>query len=121
MAALGPLIQEYLFYQRLSDDAAHPSSKSLHRYMVTGGSRSGGWSGYKSGAGDQGENEATLHSAILAALPIGIGITVSPRGASSGCRAIRRLAEHVRRLAQSDLRADRQPLRCVADRTRRGW
>jgi hypothetical protein len=74
VAALGPLTQQYLFYQRLSDDAAHPSSKSLHRYMVTDASRSG-WKGYKSGAGDQGENAATLHSAILAALPIGVGIT----------------------------------------------
>lgn len=75
VAALGPLIRQYLFYQRLSDDAAHPSSKSLHRYMVTDASRSG-WRGYKSGAGDQGENAATLHSAILAALPIGVGITM---------------------------------------------
>jgi hypothetical protein len=74
VAALGPLMRQYLFYQRLSDDAAHPSSRSLHRYMVTDASRSG-WSGYKSGAGDQGENAATLHSAILAALPIGVGIT----------------------------------------------
>jgi hypothetical protein len=74
VAALGPLMRQYLFYQRLSDDAAHPSSRSLHRYMVTDASHSG-WSGYKSGAGDQGENAATLHSAILAALPIGVGIT----------------------------------------------
>jgi len=74
VAAIGPLFRQYLFYQRLSDDAAHPSSKSLHRYMVTVESRSG-WRGYKSGAGDQGENAATLHSAILAALPIGVGIT----------------------------------------------
>ena len=74
LAALGPLMRQYLFYQRLSDDAAHPSSKSLHRYMLTEASHSG-WKGYKSGAGDHGENAATLHSAILAALPIGVGIT----------------------------------------------
>jgi Family of unknown function (DUF5677) len=74
VAALGPLTRQYLFYQRLSDDAAHPSARSLHRYMVTHTSRSG-WSGYKSGAGDRDENAATLHSAILAALPIGVGIT----------------------------------------------
>jgi hypothetical protein len=42
--------------------------------MVTDASRSG-WSGYKSGAGDRGENAATLHSAILAAFPIGFGST----------------------------------------------
>jgi hypothetical protein len=54
VATLGPLTRQYLFYQRLSDDAAHPSSRSLHRYMVTDASRSG-WSGYKSGAGDRGE------------------------------------------------------------------
>jgi hypothetical protein len=74
IAAMGPLFRQYLFYQRLSDDAAHPSSKSLHRHMLSDASRSG-WSGYKSGAGDRGENAATLHSAILAALPIGVGIT----------------------------------------------
>jgi hypothetical protein len=73
VAALGPLMRQYLFYQRLSDDAAHPSSKSLHRYMVTNASRSG-WSEYKSGAGDQGENAATLHSAIEPALYVGVGI-----------------------------------------------
>jgi len=73
VAAMGPLFRQYLFYQRLSDDSAHPSARSLHRHMLTDASRSG-WM-YKSGAGDQGENAATLHSAILAALPIGVGIT----------------------------------------------
>ena len=42
--------------------------------MATDASRSG-WSGFKSGAGEQSENAATLHSAILAALPIGVGST----------------------------------------------
>ena len=73
VAALGPLQRQYIFYQRLSDDAAHPSARSLHRHMLTDASRSG-WI-YKSGAGQQGENAATLHSAILAAIPIGVCIT----------------------------------------------
>ena len=73
VAAMGPLFRQYLFYQRLSDDSAHPSARSLHRHMLTDASRSG-WI-YKSGAGQQGENAATLHSAILAAIPIGVCIT----------------------------------------------
>jgi hypothetical protein len=73
VAALGLLQRQYIFYQRLSDDAAHPSARSLHRHMLTDASRSG-WI-YKSGAGQQGENAATLHSAILAAIPIGVCIT----------------------------------------------
>ena len=73
VAALGPLQRQYIFYQRLSDDAAHPSARSLHRHMLTDALRSGRI--YKSGAGQQGENAATLHSAILAAIPIGVCIT----------------------------------------------
>jgi hypothetical protein len=73
VAALGPLLKEYLSYQRLSDDSAHPSAKSLHRHVLTDTTRSR-WA-YKWGAGDQGENAATLYHTILAALPIGIGIT----------------------------------------------
>ncbi len=73
VAALGPLTKLYLTYQRLSDDAAHASAKSLHRHVLTDAARSG-WR-YKWGAGDQGENAATLYHTILAALSIGVAIT----------------------------------------------
>lgn len=73
VAALGALMKQYLAYQRLSDDAAHPSAKSLNRHVQTNSNRSG-WV-YKWGPGDLSENAATLHYAILAALPVGIGIT----------------------------------------------
>ncbi len=73
IARLGPLLKQYLYYQRLSDDAAHASAKSLHRHVSVQKTPSG-WN-YKWGAGDRDENAATLHHTILAALPIGIGIT----------------------------------------------
>lgn len=73
VAELGPLVKQYLAYQRLSDDAAHPSAKSLDRHVLTDAARSG-WR-YKWGAGDQGENATTLRYTILAALAIGVGIT----------------------------------------------
>ncbi len=73
IAELGPLVNQYLAYQRLSDDAAHLSVKSLHRHVLTDAARAG-WN-YKWCIGDQGENAATLHHTILAALAIGIGIT----------------------------------------------
>jgi hypothetical protein len=73
VAALGPLMRQYLSYQRLSDDAAHLSAKSLDRHVHAMPKRVG-WH-YKIGPGSAGENAATIHHAVLAALPIGIGIT----------------------------------------------
>ena len=73
VAELGPLLKLYLSYQRLSDDAAHPSAKSLDRHVLTDEARSG-WR-YKWGPGDQDENATTLHYTLLAALSIGVGIT----------------------------------------------
>jgi hypothetical protein len=73
VASMGPLLKQYLSYQRLSDDAAHLSAKSLDRHVHAMPKREG-WH-YKVGPGSAGENAATLHHAVLAALPIGIGIT----------------------------------------------
>ncbi len=73
VAELGPLVKMYLAYQRLSDDAAHPSAKSLDRHVLTDEARTG-WK-YIWGPGDQGENATTLHYALLAAISIGVGIT----------------------------------------------
>jgi len=73
VAELGPMVNLYLAYQRLSDDAAHLSAKSLDRHVQTNAARSG-WN-YKWCTSDQGENATTLHYTILASLAIGIGIT----------------------------------------------
>ncbi|MBF0560423.1 MAG: hypothetical protein HQL37_00125 [Alphaproteobacteria bacterium] len=73
VSELGPLNKLYLSYQRLSNDAAHPTAKSLEHHVLTDAARSN-WR-YKWGPGGQGENAATLYHAISAAIPIGIGIT----------------------------------------------
>jgi hypothetical protein len=73
MAALGPLVTQYLAYQRLSDDSAHVSARSLHRHISVREDLSG-WT-YVWGPGSKDENAATLREAILGAIPIGVGIT----------------------------------------------
>ncbi len=73
VAALGPLLIQYLNYQGLSDDAGHVSASSLHRHVLPHPDGSG-WD-YRWLAGDQGENAATLHRTLLASLPIGIALT----------------------------------------------
>jgi Family of unknown function (DUF5677) len=73
VARLGPLNKQYLAYQRLSDDSAHLSARSLHRHVCPNAAGNG-WN-YKWAPGDRSENAATLHYAILAALGIGVGIT----------------------------------------------
>jgi|HubBroStandDraft_2_1064218.scaffolds.fasta_scaffold69281_3 hypothetical protein len=73
IAAMGPLLKQYLAYQRLSDDAAHTSARSLDRHVKSDAARSG-WC-YKWGAGSREENAVTLHHAVLASLPIGVAIT----------------------------------------------
>jgi hypothetical protein len=62
----------YSEYQRLSDDSAHLSARSLHRHLTTEGKKI---VGYQIGPGSPSEVAATLHRAIMASLPIGIGIT----------------------------------------------
>ena len=73
VAALGPLLIQYLSYQGLSDDAGHVSASSLHRHVLPHPDGSG-WD-YRWLAGDQGENATTLHRTLLATLPIGIALT----------------------------------------------
>jgi hypothetical protein len=73
IASLGPLRPQYLAYQRLSDDSAHVSARSLDRH-VTRNEDNSGWM-YSWGPGSPEDNAATLHAAILGAISIGIGIT----------------------------------------------
>lgn len=70
LAIGGAFADQYLGYQRLSDDAAHVSARSLERHVTRIG---GGWI-YRCESGTPEENASTLHYAILAALGVGIGV-----------------------------------------------
>ena len=93
VAALGPLLIQYLNYQGLSDDAGHVSASSLHRHVQRHPDGSG-WD-YRWLAGDQGENATTLHRTLLATLPIGIALT-QILDDSAGNVAFQALAERFR-------------------------
>ncbi|MGA3983433.1 DUF5677 domain-containing protein [Ralstonia nicotianae] len=71
LAKGGPLTQLYLSYQRLSDDAAHVTARSLERHLVL---EHGGWR-YRFEPGSPTENAATLRVAVHAALCVGVGVT----------------------------------------------
>ena len=73
IAELGPLHKQYLAYQRLSDDSAHTSARSLDKHVQADAQRTG-WC-YKWGAGGAGEIATTLHHAVLAGIPTGVGLT----------------------------------------------
>lgn len=70
LALSGPLAKQYLTYQRLSDDAAHVTARSLARHSVR---EHGGWR-YHFEPGTPTENAATLHVAVQAALSVGLGV-----------------------------------------------
>lgn len=93
VAALGPLLVQYLVYQGLSDDAGHVSASALHRHVQRHPDGSG-WD-YRWLAGDQGENATTLHRTLLATLPIGIALTQILND-SAGNVAFQALAERFR-------------------------
>ncbi len=73
MAKRGPMLPQYLNYQRLSDGAVHTSAASLDRHIARRPDRQG-WA-YKMGPGEPGDIAATLHRAVLAAMPVGIVVT----------------------------------------------
>jgi hypothetical protein len=73
VARLGPILKLYISYQRLSDDSAHLSARSLDRHVMPNEDRTG-WA-YRRDAGNKGDNAATFHHAMHAALSIGVGIT----------------------------------------------
>lgn len=73
IAALGPLTAQYLAYQRLSDDSAHISARSLDRHVMRDEEQFG-WM-YRWGPGSPEENATTLHEVILGVIHIGIGVT----------------------------------------------
>lgn len=73
LATTGPLIKLYLAYQKLSNDAAHPSVASLHRFVATTVDRSG-WR-YRWGPGKADEIAFALQQAAQAALALAVGFT----------------------------------------------
>ena len=73
LAMLGPLVKQYLSYQKLSNDSAHPSAASLFRHIVTL-NEGAGWN-YRWGFAGKNEIAFTLYQAIFAAVPLGIGYT----------------------------------------------
>lgn len=72
LALMGPLAKQYLSYQRLSNDSAHPSATALshHVYKEPGAS---GWI-YTWQIADEDTNAATLHTALQGALATAIGV-----------------------------------------------
>ncbi len=73
VAEMGPLGQQYLVYQRLSDDSAHVSARAVHRHLRANADRTG-WS-YVWGPASKDSNAATLHHAVLAGIPVGLAVT----------------------------------------------
>lgn len=72
VAAMGPLEKQYLMYQRLSDDSAHPSATALNHHVYKAPDKSG-WTYLWQVAGKD-ETSATLHSAFLGIVPVAIGV-----------------------------------------------
>lgn len=73
VAAMGPFLRQYLAYQKLSNDAAHPTATSLHRFMATTADRSA-WI-YRWGPGKDEEIAFTIFQAVGAAISIGVAFT----------------------------------------------
>jgi hypothetical protein len=72
IALMGPLASQYLAYQRLSDDSVHVTARSLNHYVKLN-ANGPGWH-YEWLVGDRESVAKNLYTAILAALPIGLGV-----------------------------------------------
>jgi hypothetical protein len=73
MAKRSVMLPQYLNYLRLSDGAVHTSAASLDRHIARRPDKQG-WA-YRMGPGEPGDIAATLHRAVLAAMPVGIVVT----------------------------------------------
>ena len=73
-SSLGPLKKLYLLYRVLSNDAAHPSAKSLRRHLNVSADGSS-WSGFLIGACDDESIRETLLHLFMSAMPLGIAFT----------------------------------------------
>ncbi|XQU77395.1 DUF5677 domain-containing protein (plasmid) [Cupriavidus sp. H18C2] len=71
VAELGAMLPQYLYYQRLSDDSAHATAKSLHHHVTIAADKS--WT-FRYVPGTDGEIAATIQYALIAALAVGVGV-----------------------------------------------
>lgn len=71
LADLGVLKSLYLQYRLLSNDAVHPSGKSLRRHMVVADDGKS-WGGYRFGPGPQNEIADAAYLIFLAGVPVGV-------------------------------------------------
>lgn len=72
LAELGPLNKMYLLYRVISNDAAHPSGKSLQRHMRMADDNKS-WTGYLIGPSDAEEVAETADQLIMAGIALGVG------------------------------------------------
>lgn len=71
LAELGLLKNLYLYYRVLSNDAAHPSGKSLRRHMHMAEDGKS-WGGYKFGPADDADIAETAELLVLFGIPLGV-------------------------------------------------
>lgn len=71
LAELGPLNKMYLLYRVISNDAAHPSGKSLRRHMRMADDGAS-WNGYLIGPNDADEVAETADQLIMTGIALGI-------------------------------------------------
>ncbi|CAN7784055.1 hypothetical protein LJR296_008235 [Cupriavidus necator] len=98
IAEMGPLFKQYLGYQRLSDDAAHLTARSLEHHVERGPE---GWT-YRVERGSVRESASTLHAALLAALAVGFCVA-EMLDDQDGREALHPLAERWRDMPPVDL------------------
>ena len=70
VAEMSAMLPQYLNYMLLSEDSAHPSAASLHRHVLPSADGMG-WD-YWMEPDEGAEIGATLHRAVLAAIPVAI-------------------------------------------------
>lgn len=74
LAELGPLTKMYLLYRVISNDAAHPSGKSLRRHMRMA-SDGASWNGYLLGPSDSEEVAETADQILMTGIALGVAFT----------------------------------------------
>jgi Family of unknown function (DUF5677) len=90
LADLSPLKRLYLLYRVLSNDAAHPSATSLHRYLNSAPDKKS-WSGFIVGPGTTAEMVNCLTRLVEVVVALGVGYTVII-GDDAGNAEMRRLS-----------------------------
>jgi hypothetical protein len=100
MARIGGMLPQYLNYCRLSDDFVHTRASSLHKHVEVSPTGDG-WR-YRLGPGEPGDTLATLHRAVLAAMPVAIVVT-QITGDEENNVALQALSERFLKLPQGTM------------------